>query len=66
MANRTPGITEKLMEQSLQEFLTHRYMDASLRTIAENAGTSPRAIYTRYGDKEGLFAALVSEQADTL
>ncbi|MBQ9908052.1 MAG: TetR/AcrR family transcriptional regulator [Oscillospiraceae bacterium] len=66
MANRTPGITEKLMEQSLQEFLTHGYMDASLRTIAENAGTSPRAIYTRYGDKEGLFAALVSEQADTL
>ena len=66
MANRTPGVTEKLMEQALQEFLIHGYMDASLRTIAENAGTSPRAIYTRYGDKEGLFSALVSEQADTL
>ncbi|MBQ9695601.1 MAG: TetR/AcrR family transcriptional regulator [Oscillospiraceae bacterium] len=66
MANRTPGVTEKLMEHALQEFLTHGYLDASLRTIAEKAGTSPRAIYTRYGDKEGLFAALVSEQADTL
>lgn len=66
MANRTPGITEKLMEQALQEFLTNGYLDASLRTIAEKAGTSPRAVYTRYGDKEGLFAALVSEQADTL
>ena len=66
MANRTPGITEKLMEQALQELLTNGYLDASLRTIAEKAGTSPRAVYTRYGDKEGLFAALVSEQADTL
>lgn len=66
MANRTPGVTEKLTKQALQEFLTHGYLDASLRTIAEKAGTSPRAIYTRYGDKEGLFAALVSEQADTL
>ena len=66
MANRTPGVTEKLMEHALQEFLTHGSLDASLRTIAEKAGTSPRAIYTRYGDKEGLFAALVSEQADTL
>lgn len=66
MANRTPGVTEKLMEQARMEFLTHGYPDASLRTIAEKAGTSPRAVYTRYGDKEGLFAALVSEQADTL
>ena len=66
MANRTPGVTEKLMEHALQEFLTRGYTDASLRTIAEKAGTSPRAVYTRYGDKEGLFAVLVSEQADLL
>ncbi|HAG12497.1 MAG TPA: TetR/AcrR family transcriptional regulator [Ruminococcus sp.] len=66
MANRTPGVTEKLMEQAMQEFLAKGYRNASLRTIAEHADTSPRAIYTRYGEKEGLFAALVSEQADTL
>lgn len=66
MANRTPGVTEKLTEQAMQEFLANGYRNASLRTIAENAGTSPRAVYTRYGDKEGLFAALVSEQAETL
>ena len=66
MANRTPGITEKLKEQALQEFRSKGYLDASLRTIAERAGTSPRAVYTRYGDKAGIFAALVSEQADTL
>ena len=66
MANRTPGVTEKLTEQAMQEFLANGYRNASLRTIAENASTSPRAVYTRYGDKEGLFAALVSEQAETL
>ena len=66
MANRTPGVTEKLTEQAMREFLANGYMGASLRTIAENAGTSPRAVYTRYGDKEGLFAAVVSEQAETL
>ena len=37
-----------------------------MRTISENAGTTPRSIYTRYGDKEGLFSALVSDCADTL
>jgi len=66
MANRTPGVTEKLMEQAIQEFLANGYIGASLRTISENAGTSPRAVYTRYKDKEGLFAALVSEHAETL
>ena len=66
MANRTPGVTEKLLETAMQEFLSCGYRNASLRTIAEIAGTSPRAVYTRYSDKEGLFATLVSEQAETL
>lgn len=66
MANRVEGMTEKLQEQAMQEFCRHGYMGASLRTISENAGTTPRSIYTRYGDKEGLFSALVSECAGTL
>ena len=66
MANRTPGVTEKLLEQAMNEFLAHGYIGGSLRTISENADTSPRSIYTRYGDKEGLFAALVDECAETL
>ena len=66
MANRIEGVTEKLLEQAMKEFLDKGYTAASLRTIAENAGTTPRSVYTRYGDKEGLFAALVSEGADKL
>ncbi|MCR5165759.1 MAG: TetR/AcrR family transcriptional regulator [Oscillospiraceae bacterium] len=66
MANRTPGVTEKLLECAMQEFLANGYNGASMRTIAENAGTTPRAIYTRYEDKEGLFCALVEESANEL
>lgn len=66
MANRVEGVTEKLLDCAMQEFLTKGYMGASMRTISENAGTTPRSIYTRYGDKEGLFAALVQPAAERL
>ncbi|MBQ7372044.1 MAG: TetR/AcrR family transcriptional regulator [Blautia sp.] len=66
MANRVAGMTEKLQEQAMREFCEKGYMGASLRTISENAGTTPRSIYTRYGDKEGLFSALVSHCAESL
>ena len=66
MANRVEGMTEKLQEMAMLEFCEKGYMGASLRTISDNAGTTPRSIYTRYGDKEGLFSALVSDCAGTL
>ena len=66
MANRIEGVTEKLLEQAMKEFLEKGYTGASLRTIAENADTTPRSVYTRYGDKEGLFSALVFECAEKL
>ena len=64
MANRIEGVTEKLEKAAMHEFLEKGYNGASLRTISENAGTTPRSIYTRYNDKEGLFAALVQDTAD--
>ena len=66
MANRVEGVTEKLLECAMQEFLLNGYSGASMRTIAENAGTTPRSIYTRYEDKEGLFCALVEGSASEL
>ena len=66
MANRVEGVTEKLLECAMQEFLANGYNGASMRTIAENAGTTPRSIYTRYEDKEGLFCALVDDPAAEL
>ena len=66
MAKRIEGVTERLQSCAMEEFLQKGYSGASLRTIAENAGTTPRSIYTRYGDKEGLFSALVDSSASDL
>lgn len=66
MAKRMEGFDEAILQCAKQEFLDSGYEAASLRTIAGNAGVSTSAIYTRFGDKEGLFKALVSPAAETL
>lgn len=48
-----------MLECAKQEFLSCGFAEASLRTIAKNAGTSTGSIYTRFGDKEGLFREIV-------
>ena len=50
MAKRVAGVTEKLMECAKEEFLANGYENASLRIIAEKAGSSKGAIYIRYPD----------------
>lgn len=64
MAKRVAGVTEKLMECAKEEFLTNGYENASLRVIAEKAGSSKGAIYIRYPDKESLYRSLVQPAAD--
>ena len=59
MAKRVAGVTEKLMECAKEEFLANGYENASLRVIAEKAGSSKGAIYIRYPDKESLYRSLV-------
>ena len=66
MANRIAGVTEKILECAQKEFLEKGFREASMRTIAANAETTPKSIYTRYGDKEGLFGALVSPALSSL
>ncbi len=59
MPKRIIGVTERLVAAAENEFLEKGYDKASIRTIAEKAGTSPRAVYTRFRNKEELFAAVV-------
>ena len=59
MAQRIIGVSKRLLEVAKQEFLEKGFEGASLRTIAQKAQTSPRAIYTRFANKEELFAAVV-------
>ena len=59
MAKQIEGVAERIIAAAKQEFLEKGYVDASLRTIAAAAETSTNSIYVRFGDKEGLFSAIV-------
>ena len=64
MAKQKPGVSDRVLECAKEEFLSKGFLDASLRTIAQEAGTSTGSIYTRFGDKEGLFRAIVEPVVD--
>lgn len=66
MASRVEGFDKKILACAKEEFLEKGYTDASIRTIAQNAGVSTSTIYTRYSDKEGLFRFLVEPAANGL
>lgn len=66
MRKETEGVTEILIESAKNEFLTVGFHDASLRRISATSGVSTNSIYTRFGDKKGLFNAIVKESADEL
>ena len=51
MFKQVEGVSEKIIACSKKEFLEKGYTDASLRTIAAEAGTTTGSIYSRYGDK---------------
>ena len=56
--------TENILKAAKAEFMECGFLNASLRTIAANAKTSPRSIYTRFSNKEELFAFFVSKHMD--
>lgn len=66
MSKAVEGVTEKIEECARKEFKSKGYVEASLRTIAMEAGTTTGSIYSRYGGKEGLFSALVEPAAREL
>ena len=59
MAKQKVGVYDRVLECAKEEFLSRGFLDASLRTIAQEAETSTGSIYTRFGDKEGLFLSLI-------
>ncbi|MEE3356405.1 MAG: helix-turn-helix domain-containing protein [Candidatus Weimeria sp.] len=59
MPKRISGVSKRLLKAAREEFLQKGYENASLRTIAAKAQTSPRAIYTRFANKEDLFHGVV-------
>ena len=63
MITETVGVTETLIESAKKEFLEHGFQNANLRRISSESGVSTGSIYTRFGDKAGLFSAVVKPAA---
>ncbi len=54
---------QQILEGALQEFLVHGYAATSMDRVAATAGVSKATVYSHFGDKEGLFIALVKRLA---
>ena len=63
---RDEDATERLLAAAREEFFEKGYEAASLRAIAERAGSSKGAIYVRYPDKAALYEAVVGPVIEEL
>ena len=61
MSESAAETKSKILESAKKEFLDKGFMNASLRTIASNAGVTTGAMYRHFKDKDALFCALVDE-----
>ena len=64
MSESAAETKSKILESAKNEFLEKGFMNASLRTIASNAGVTTGAMYRHFKDKDALFCALVDEAID--
>jgi AcrR family transcriptional regulator len=65
-AGRTPGrpsgdteIRERLLEIALREFSAHGFRGVSVTAIAREAGATPAMIHYYFGNKQGLYEAVL-------
>jgi AcrR family transcriptional regulator len=55
---------EALLQAAAEVFFEQGYAATSIDAIIERAGGSKRNIYNEFGNKEGLFSAIITENAD--
>nr|WP_300047097.1 TetR/AcrR family transcriptional regulator [uncultured Nocardioides sp.] len=53
----------RMLDRALPMFLEHGYDRTTVEQLARSAGVTKRTIYSDYGDKAGLFVAMVSRLA---
>lgn len=61
---RPGGRREALLRAAAEVFFEQGYAATSIDAIIERAGGSKRNIYNEFGNKQGLFSAIVKENAD--
>ena len=66
MANKDHSLDDGIIRAARAEFLSRGFQKASLHKIAENAGVTTGAIYTRYKNKDALFVSLLQDFFETM
>lgn len=61
MAVKDHSLDDKIKKAAMEEFSEHGYLAASLHKIADRAGVTTGALYTRYKNKDALFVSLLDE-----
>ena len=61
MTTRNHSLDDGIDQAAYAEFLAQGFQKASLHKIAENAGVTTGAIYTRYKNKDALFVSLLQD-----
>ena len=59
MAVKDHSLDDKIIEAAFGEFMEHGFLAASLHKIADIAGVTTGALYTRYKNKDALFCSLL-------
>ena len=62
--SKSEDTKQLILDTAKKEFMEKGYNDASVRSIAKQAGLTTGAVFRYFADKESLFAALVSPVAD--
>ena len=61
LANRNHALDDGIVQAAYAEFLSCGFQKASLHKIAQRAGVTTGAIYTRYKNKDALFVSLLQD-----
>jgi len=56
--------TEAILQGAMSEFLANGYAATSMDKVAKTAGVSKATVYSHFGDKEGLFSAVIQDLAE--
>lgn len=59
MAVKDHSLDDKIINAAFDEFLEHGFLVASVHKIADRAGVTTGALYTRYKNKDALFCSLL-------
>lgn len=66
MKSRVHSKRQAILDAARQAFLTQGYSGSSMEAIAEHAPVSKPTLYSHFGSKHELFAAVIANQCDSL